>query len=259
MAKKVKLYQQVKSKVVEILKENPNGLYYMDLMRKTQEKLPKVQFNTIRRNFGIFLEQEPDKIYKPARGLYRLSSKEEAEETAEETPSAYKEEDFYEPFANYLEEMDECTKALSLGGNYLGKKWGTPDVIGVYKPLQIDPIKFHPEIISAEVKINPSEPITAFGQAIAYRLFSSKVYLVEPKTIIPEDLNRIEALCILFGVGLILFDLNPEEPNFTIRTRAQRYSPDMWYVNSFLHKLDNNKKTKNMFNKLMYEEKYEAK
>ncbi len=57
-----------------------------------------------------------------------------------------------------------------------------------------------------------------------------------------EDQNRIEALCILFGVGLILFDLNPQDPNFRIRVRAQRYNPDMFYANEFASKLrDTNK------------------
>ncbi len=144
--------------------------------------------------------------------------------------------------------MGECSAASSLGGAYLGKKWGTPDVIGIYKPSTRDVIKFQPEILSAEIKINPSEPVTAFGQAIAYRLFSSKVYLVEPSTMTPEDLDRIEALCILFGVGLILFDLDPQSPNFVIRVRAQRYNPDMFYVNEFADKLFNMRK--DVFNRL---------
>ena len=167
----------------------------------------------------------------------------------EKPPPTMHEEDFYEPFANWLkDELGECSEAIALGGNYLSKKWGTPDVIGIYKSLSRDVIKFNPEIISAEIKINPSDPITAFGQAIAYRLFSSKVYLVEPNTMLPEDLDRIEALCILFGVGLILFDLNPEKPNFIIRVRAQRYSPDMFYVNEFADKLYNARR--NIFDKL---------
>ena len=45
------------------------------------------------------------------------------------------------------------------------------------------------------------------------------------------------ALCMLFGVGLILFELNTENPNFQIRMRAQRFSPDMFYVNEFADRL----------------------
>jgi len=187
-------------------------------------------------------DSRSNEVYKPARGLfkYRFSGEEEIGEIIEKLPPTPREEEFYEPFASYLKnDLGECTEAIPLGGNYLGKKWGTPDVIGVYKPETRNVIKFPAELISAEIKINPSDPITAFGQAVAYRLFSSKVYLVEPNSMIREDQARIEALCILFGIGLILLDLNPQNPNFSIRVRAQRYNPDMFYVNEFVDKLYN--------------------
>jgi hypothetical protein len=40
-----------------------------------------------------------------------------------------------------------------------------------------------------------------------------------------------------FGVGLVLFDLNKDAPRFSIRVRAQRFSPDMFYVNEFADRL----------------------
>jgi hypothetical protein len=98
-------------------------------------------------------------------------------------------------------------------------------------------IKFPIEIVCAEVKVNPQWPGVAFGQAVAYRLFSSKTYIAEPSSISEEDLGRLEALCMLFGVGLVVFDLNPAAPNFRIRVRAQRFSPDMFYVNEFADRL----------------------
>jgi len=42
---------------------------------------------------------------------------------------------------------------------------------------------------------------------------------------------------MLFGVGLSLFDLNKDQPHFSIRVRAQRFSPDMFYVNEFADRL----------------------
>jgi hypothetical protein len=42
---------------------------------------------------------------------------------------------------------------------------------------------------------------------------------------------------MLFGVGLVVFDLDPAVPDFRIRVRAQRYSPDMFYVNEFADRL----------------------
>jgi hypothetical protein len=47
----------------------------------------------------------------------------------------------------------------------------------------------------------------------------------------------LEALCILFGIGLVLFETNPEEPDFTIRVRAQRHPPDMFYVNDLADRI----------------------
>jgi len=241
----------IRNKAVELIKKSPKGLRYSELQRELQNCFPNTSPNTIVGSSWNLDVTRREKIYKPTRGLfkYKLTGEEEAEEITEEIPTTLREEDFYEPFANCLKtDLGECTEAVALGGSYLGKRWGTPDVIGIYKPLSRDVIKFNPEVISVEIKINPLDPITAFGQAIAYRLFSSKVYLVEPNTMLPEDLDRIEALCILFGVGLILFDLNPENPNFTIRVRAQRYSPDMFYVNEFADKLYNVKR--DIFDKL---------
>ena len=81
---------------------------------------------------------------------------------------------------------------------------------------------------------SPTAPILAFGQAVAYRLFSTKTYIAMPNTLTE---SRLESLCALFGVGLVLFDLNTDAPNFSIRTRAQRFSPDMFYVNEFAERL----------------------
>jgi hypothetical protein len=39
-------------------------------------------------------------------------------------------------------------------------------------------------------------------------------------TLTEEDQSRLESLCMLFGVGLVLFDLNKENPKFSIRVRA---------------------------------------
>jgi hypothetical protein len=152
--------------------------------------------------------------------------------------AAFKEGDFYEPFANWLKnDLDEVTDATALGGAAMGKKWGTPDVVGVYKPLASNLIKFPIEIVSAEMKTDPGQPLVAFGQVIAYRLFSAKTYIAMPTSMTLEDQSRLEALCMLFGVGLVLFKLVPDKPEFQIRVRAQRFAPDMFYVNDFAERL----------------------
>jgi hypothetical protein len=113
-----------------------------------------------------------------------------------------KESEFYGPFAEWLKnDLDEVTEVVSLGGAGLKSKWGTPDVVGIYKPLASNLIKFPLEIVSAEIKIDPQAPVVAFGQAVAYRLFSTKTYIAMPTTLTEEDQSRLESLCMLLGWG----------------------------------------------------------
>jgi hypothetical protein len=86
--------------------------------------------------------------------------------------------------------------------------------------------------VSAEIKTDSNTLITAFGQACSYRLFSHKVYLVIPNSSSESDLARLDALCRLYGIGLILFDAQkPKDPGYEIRVRAGKNEPDMFYVN----------------------------
>jgi hypothetical protein len=159
------------------------------------------------------------------------------EETA---PSGLKlrETDFYDPFAKWLkDDLDEVTEVAPLGAASMKTKGGTPDVIGVYQPLVGNLIKFPLELVSAETKIDPLAPVVAFGQAMAYRLFSAKTYVAMPTTLSEEDQSRLESLAMLFGIGLVLFDLDRANPNFSIRVRAQRFLADMFYVNEFADRL----------------------
>ena len=153
-----------------------------------------------------------------------------------EEETKIKEEDFYKLFADYLiNDLEECTKAVALGGNRFQDRWGTPDVIGTYRILGIGHIQPPIEVISAEIKTDINQLITAFGQVCSYKLFSHKVYLVIPKDARGTDIKRIESLCLKFGVGLILFDRNNKEnPEFEILTRAAKSEPDYFYLNKYL-------------------------
>jgi hypothetical protein len=53
---------------------------------------------------------------------------------------------------------------------------------------------------------------------------------------------------MLLGVGLVLFDLDKDTPGFSIRVRAQRFFPDMFYVNKFADYLKSHDRS--MFEKL---------
>lgn len=177
----------------------------------------------------------------PSKGLYKHIKYKDPKEQLPETPPVGKqppkidEEQFYTFFADWIvNELEECTKAISLGGNKFKDKWGTPDVIGVRKPRKSDIIKPPTEIISAEIKTDAQALIVAFGQACSYKLFSHRSYIVVPDDSSDEDIARLDALARIFGIGLILFDKKEKEPEFEIRVRASRHEPDMFYVNKYM-------------------------
>jgi hypothetical protein len=233
---------QIRELARQIVAQNKGGIRYGDLIEKISAPNVETPINTIHGSIWDLHLRYPQEISKPSRGLYVPSDGTSAvlasaPEPAK-TPPKFKEEDFYEPFASWLKnDLDEVTDAAALGGASMGKKWGTPDVVGVYKPLASNLIKFPIEIASAEIKTDPAQPVVAFGQAIAYRLFSTKTYIAMPTSLTLEDQSRLEALCMLFGVGLVLFEPDPAKPSFQIRVRAQKFTPDMFYVNEFAERL----------------------
>lgn len=132
-------------------------------------------------------------------------------------------------------ELEECTNAIPVGGNVFKDKWGTPDVIGIKEAKRSNIIKPPTEIVAAEIKLDMNGLITAFGQCCSYKLFSHRAYIVVPQNSTEEDISRLDALSRIFGIGLILFDAsNPKEPGFSIRSRAARHEPDVFYVNKYI-------------------------
>jgi len=240
------LQESIRKTALEILKNNREGIKYSELVRKIREKFPETNVNTIRWYIYNLDSIFPDKVYKPSRGVFRLIEYKDEKydkeieflekETTGIPTDKKKEEDFYQAFADYLvNELEECTKAIPLGGNIFKDKWGTPDVIGIKEPKRSDIIQFNTEIISAEIKIDSNALITAFGQACAYKLFSHKSYIVVPKNSSEEDISRLDSLCLIFGIGLVLFNPNdPTDPQFEIRVRPLKHEPDMFYVNKYL-------------------------
>jgi len=235
--------EKIIKKIYEILENQPDGIRYADLIRRISEELPEIKVNTIHGTVYEF-KQKIDKgqikdALRPEKGLYILKKYFQESEIKDEIRKKTNEEDFYKPFADYLvNDLEECTKAIPLGGNKFQDRWGTPDVIGTYRILGLGHIQPPIEIVSAEIKIDIGQLITSFGQACSYKLFSHKVYLVIPKEANGADIKRVESLCLKFGIGLILFDRNDKEnPAFEILTRAIKNEPDYFYLNKYLLKL----------------------
>lgn len=234
--------ERITAKVFGLLEATPPGISFSDLVTRLHVAFPDDPHGTITGTVWNLDARFPDRVYKPSRGLFRLTKfREEVLGSAPQTTvvnvsavsGVPREMAFYEPFADYLvNDLEECTKAIALGGNKFGGKWGTPDVFGILRARESDIVKSPLEVIVAEVKTDTSQLITAFGQACAYKLFAHRSYLVVPREAQPEDIGRLDALCAIFGIGLILFaSAQPEDPAFDIRVRAAKHEPDAFYVN----------------------------
>lgn len=244
--------QQIQAKARAILRAEPGGIRWGELLKRIYGDDPETPQNSIHGALQNLFIASTD-IVKVARGTYQLAqyvaaddalaSVQEAESMAmpvkAETPGSepLTEQDFYVSFAEWLEENDEATVASALGGSSLGGKWGTPDVIGVLKPRAQDIFKFEPQIVTAEIKAVPSQPVVAFGQAVAYRLFSHKSYIVVPNSTSSDDMNRLKSLCSIHGVGLVTFALDKHQPDYTVVVLPVNAAPDMFYVNNMLERL----------------------
>lgn len=226
---------------IRLVTETPAGVRYSVLHKMVLAKYPNIPSNTIHGSLHKFRSHLPADIFLPSKGLYKHTRFKDPKELFPETSPTIKpamkmdEEHFYGQFAEWIvNELEECTKAIPLGGNKFKDKWRTPDVIGIREPRKSDIIKPPTEIIAAEIKTDSQALIVAFGQACAYKLFSHRSYIVVPDESSDEDIARLDALARIFGIGLILFDKKEKEPEFEIRVRASRHEPDMFYINKYL-------------------------
>src|SRR5208337_5066906 len=232
-----KITERITASGLKLLDENPAGLRFSELLVKIKETDESFNRNTINGCIWNLDARFPKDVYKPSKGLFRLTKFRKAEEPEVPVPppkvSSVKEEDFYVPFAEWLKnEIEDVTDAIALGRNKFKDKWGTPDVIGKRESRRSDIIKGPTEIVSAEIKTDSAQLVTAFGQACAYKLFSHKAYLVVPQQSSDEEISRVDSLCQIFGIGFVIFDAeNPSVPNFQIRVRPARHEPDLFYTN----------------------------
>ncbi len=111
--------------------------------------------------------------------------------------------------------------------------------MGKRESKRSDIIQAPVEIVSAEIKSETSQLVTAFGQTCAYNLFSHKTYLVVPKSSPEDEIARLDSLAQVFGIGLVLFNVqDPENPGFEIRVRPRRGEPDLFYANRYMRLIE---------------------
>ncbi len=239
MANGLTIREKIIALCIKALAETPSGLRFSELKQYTSLHLDsEIKRSNIPANLVKMVEFSDGKIKKVDKGFYQLSENSLIVSEVTKITAKYAESDFYQSFADYLQnDLEDCTKAEPLGKSSFGDKWATPDVIGVLRSKPSDTFKFEPEIVAAEIKTATNDLVTALGQACAYRLFAHRTYIVIPKQAQKNDIDRLDSLCLIFGIGLIIFDVeNSENPNFQVKTRASTHKPDMFYLNHYLSK-----------------------
>jgi hypothetical protein len=244
MANGETIREKIVALCVEALTNSPSGLRFAEIKRYVQTHLDSsIKQSNIPANLVKLVEFSNGSITKIDKGFYQLTENLNNVSHEEIVPlpliKKITEQDFYQPFADWLlNELEDCTRVEVVGGAAFGDKWATPDVIGVLKSKASDIFKFEPEIVAAEIKVSGGESlITALGQACSYRLFAHRSYIVVPRQANKSDLDRLDSLCLLFGIGLVVFNVEqPDNPDFLIKTRALTHKPDMFYLNHYLGK-----------------------
>lgn len=247
---------QIHERAMAVFEAHPEGIRWSELLRMVEIDARETPHNSIHGGIHNLLTTRTAEIVKVARGTYQLAkfvaadaadaNSSEATDADPTGPtfdmagSGPSEADFYPGFAEWLVENDEATVAEPLGGSSFGGKWGTPDVLGIFKPRGQDIYRFAPQIIACEIKATPQQPVVAFGQAVAYRLFAHKSYIVVPRSTSAEDMSRLKSLCSLHGVGLVTFLLDVATPDFGVVVLPALAEPDMFYVNAMLDRLKAN-------------------
>jgi hypothetical protein len=232
--------ERIHDAAIKLLRGSRSGLRFSELERRLWKRLPECSRKTVTNSILSLESDRPDHVYRPARGVYRSTLFRGELVLPPPSDARHREEQFYSAFALWLKaELLEVSHAIVLGGNVFKDRWGTPDVLGKSEGRPSDLIKSPTSIVAAEIKADSNGLLLGFGQACAYRLFSHKSYLVIPKQTPATELDRVEALCRLYCLGLVVFDKNSTSaPRFTLLVRPIRHEPDLFYTNRYLKQVE---------------------
>ena len=54
-----------------------------------------------------------------------------------------------------------------------------------------------------------------------------------------DEISHIDALCQIFGIGLVTFDVSKlGAPDFRILVRPSRHVPDLFYTNKYMARIE---------------------
>jgi hypothetical protein len=241
------LRARIRLQAVDLLEQTRGGLTYTELVHAMLQLHSDRNIRSLGNDIVNLDRHVPLQVFKPMKGLY-MHTKFRTEPLAAATeakPPATRaarvpEEKFYGPFAAWLKnDLEEVTVAIPLGGNAFRDRWGTPDVLGKAESRRSDVVKGLTMIVAAEIKVDTSNLVVGFGQACAYRLFCHKVYLVVPQQTPADELGRLDALCHMFGIGLVEFDATSlAKPGFRLLARPAKHEPDLYYTNRYIRHVE---------------------
>ncbi|HJZ05042.1 MAG: hypothetical protein XU08_C0003G0043 [candidate division WWE3 bacterium CSP1-7] len=77
--KSSKVTHRINAKAVELLDQHPEGLRWSELLSKIKASDPTFHPKTVNGCVWKLVEKYPDKVYKPAKGLFRLLKYKSAE------------------------------------------------------------------------------------------------------------------------------------------------------------------------------------
>jgi ribosomal protein S3AE len=63
--------EKIRKKAIEIIKSNPNGIRFSQLVKKIHAEFPDISIYTIDGSIWNLDKEMPNEVYKPARGLFR--------------------------------------------------------------------------------------------------------------------------------------------------------------------------------------------
>ena len=109
-----------------------------------------------------------------------------------------------ESLAEWLIQTEYATHAVARSEFETSGGWEAPSVLGVLLPRADDLFRSEPQVLAAEIVADLSRPVSAFGHAVAYRLFAHRSFLVISANAGLADIERLRALCSSTGLGLVM-------------------------------------------------------
>jgi hypothetical protein len=112
--------EQIINKTFELLNQKPEGIRYSVLIKTLKEHFPQTPDGTIHGSIWNLDTKMPEKIYKPVKGLFKLKEFDDSFQKNEndnlnndiviKNGKTIKEQDFYEPFADWLVNDNDIIK-----------------------------------------------------------------------------------------------------------------------------------------------------